>query len=776
MSTHINRRQILSAGLALSASGLWRGPALARPGDAAAGVLHRFLGKGAEHIELRQVAGTAKQPWHRVQVARGRVVVEGSDPVALTRGAYSYLKSIGAASMSWEGDRVALPARFEPHKGVRNATPFQYRAYLNTCTFGYTTPWWDWARWQREIDWMALHGINLPLAMEGQEFVWQTLWSEQGLSAEELAGYFSGAAFTPWQRMGNIEGYDAPLPQDWILKKRDLQKQILGRMRELGMTPVLPAFAGYVPKAFAEKHGDARIYKMRAWEGFHETYWLDPADPLFAQLAARFLDLYTETYGEGTHYLADAFNEMLPPIAADGADAAKASYGDATANKSAAEAVDPVVKAKRLAGYGAAIYESIAKARPGAVWVMQGWLFGADRNFWTADAIAAFLRDVPDDKMLVLDIGNDRYADVWTRAEAFHGKTWIYGYVHNYGGSNPLYGDFDYYRTEIDAMATRKDTGHLAGFGVFPEGLDTNSVVYENMYDLAWGDGGKDQAAWLATYLRARYGAAPADLVAAWAKLSKAVYTTRYWTPRWWKNRAGAYLFCKRPTLDAVEFGATPGDHTLLGEAFDDLCVSGAPVANSDLFVFDMVEATRHYISGELDARLQAAITAYRAGDKAQGDLQAAAIDRLARKVDDLMGNQPFTLSAWVEAARAYGDTPADKAAYVENARAQVTVWGGNGNLNDYASKAWQGLYAGFYLPRWTQFLSTLRTQGADFDQAAFTTSIVDWEHQWVKTDTPLTVRRPAHALAAARDLMHEARILPGRPTQSGPSEHGGMA
>jgi hypothetical protein len=36
--------------------------------------------------------------------------------------------------------------------------------------------WWDWARWEKEIDWMALHGINLPLAFTGQETIWQKVF------------------------------------------------------------------------------------------------------------------------------------------------------------------------------------------------------------------------------------------------------------------------------------------------------------------------------------------------------------------------------------------------------------------------------------------------------------------------------------------------------------------------------------------------------------------------------------------------------------------------
>src|SRR6185312_8310185 len=123
----------------------------------------------------------------------------------------------------------------------------------------------------------------------------------------------------------------------WVARKRDLQKRILDAMRALGMEPILPAFAGYVPKAFADRHPEARIYRMRAWEGFHETWWLDPADPLFDRLAGRFLALYDAAYGRGRYYLADAFNEMLPPVG--GAPGGK--YGDASANRAAAQAVDP---------------------------------------------------------------------------------------------------------------------------------------------------------------------------------------------------------------------------------------------------------------------------------------------------------------------------------------------------------------------------------------------------------------------------------------------------
>lgn len=50
--------------------------------------------------------------------------------------------------------------------------------------------------------------------------------------------------------MGNIRGWGGPLSRRWHQKSVILQKKILTRMREFGITPVLPGFNGQVPQAF----------------------------------------------------------------------------------------------------------------------------------------------------------------------------------------------------------------------------------------------------------------------------------------------------------------------------------------------------------------------------------------------------------------------------------------------------------------------------------------------------------------------------------------------
>ena len=74
----------------------------------------------------------------------------------------------------------------------------RFRYYQNVCTFSYSSVWWNWNRWQREIDWMALNGINLPLAFTGQEAIWQRVYHKIGLTQQELDTFFGGPAFLAW--------------------------------------------------------------------------------------------------------------------------------------------------------------------------------------------------------------------------------------------------------------------------------------------------------------------------------------------------------------------------------------------------------------------------------------------------------------------------------------------------------------------------------------------------------------------------------------------------
>ena len=90
-----------------------------------------------------------------------------------------YLKHVAKCHISWNGDQLN-PAKplAKVEKTIRRVTPYKYGFYFNYCTFNYTMAWWDWDRWEREIDYMALSGINMPLAIVGSEAFWLVLDGE----------------------------------------------------------------------------------------------------------------------------------------------------------------------------------------------------------------------------------------------------------------------------------------------------------------------------------------------------------------------------------------------------------------------------------------------------------------------------------------------------------------------------------------------------------------------------------------------------------------------
>ena len=70
--------------------------------------------------------------------------------------------------------------------------------YMNVCTYGYSLGFVGWDYWIKHLDWMALNGINLPLAFVGQEMVMMRVFMEHyNLTLADMQAFFSGPAFLP---------------------------------------------------------------------------------------------------------------------------------------------------------------------------------------------------------------------------------------------------------------------------------------------------------------------------------------------------------------------------------------------------------------------------------------------------------------------------------------------------------------------------------------------------------------------------------------------------
>lgn len=407
--------------------------------SSSAELIKRVLPKQHQFFLIQSIVSENGMDVFEIESKKNTIILRGNSGVAIASAFYYYLTEYAHCQITWNGVNLKLPKNLPVVKNkVRKSTPYEYRYYLNYCTFNYSMSWWDWARWEKEIDWMALHGINMPLAITGEEYTWYLLYKEMGFSDNDLKDFFTGPAYFSWFWMGNIDGWGGPLPLDWMKSHFELQKKILARQRSLGMKPVLPAFTGHVPAAFKKKFPNAKLKATNWTNGFADTYILDSEDPMFAAIGKKFLQKQTALLATDHLYSADTFNENEPPSSAP----------------------------DFLGKLSARIYDGMSQADPKAIWVMQGWLFYSDRKFWKEPQTEALLKAVPNDKMILLDLATE-IEPVWKRTSGFYGKPWIWNMLHNFGGNTNLFGRMDVIATAPAQALNDPQSGKMKGIGLY---------------------------------------------------------------------------------------------------------------------------------------------------------------------------------------------------------------------------------------------------------------------------------------------------------------------
>ena len=184
--------------------------------------------------------------------------------------------------------------------------------------------------------------------------------------------------------------------------------------------------------------------------------------------------------------------------------------------------VPPSGDLKYLADVSRAIYNGMAESDPKAVWVLQGWAFMYQDEFWTQPRMKAFFDAIPDDRMVVLDLDCE-LTPMWKRTEAFCGKPWLWCNVQNFGRGVYLSGALKLDNQGLQATRRDPKSGRLAGLGFVNEGLCYNPVVYDLLLEMAWRDQPVDLNQWIADYALHRYGRPNPHAQRAWSLLLQSV-------------------------------------------------------------------------------------------------------------------------------------------------------------------------------------------------------------------------------------------------------------
>ncbi len=670
------------------------------------GLVKRVVPQYAKYIVLEQLPSDSVDRFELESKGR-KLIIRGNNANSMAVGLNHYLKYYCLAQYSWFKEEPLEVPSVMPK--VPNKVSLQARVperfFLNYCTYGYTMPWWNWEQWEHFIDWMALQGINLPLAITGQEAVWYEVWSEMGLTDEEIRSYFTGPAHLPWHRMQNIDRWGGPLPMGWLENQKELQKKIVARERELNMKPVLPGFAGHVPPCIKRIHPDAPLASLGDWAGFDTTCWcqfLDPESPLYAEIQKRFIEKEIEMFGTDHIYGIDIFNEMIPP------------------------SWEP----EYLGRVSRQVYESLVAADPEATWLEMTWLFWNERQYWEVDnRIEAYITSMPKEQRLLLDYYCERQP-VWERTNAYYGVPYIWCYLGNFGGNSMLAGNLDTVNVRIE-RAFEHGGSNFAGIGSTLEGFDCNPFMYEYVFEKAWNNPlTKDVSAWVERLADQRAGKVDDAMRAAWKLLADSVYNKV-------SSPGQMVRINQRPTMGEYhQYYIAPTyrySNIVLLDVLDNLLAAGS---ESRTRHFDIVNITRQLLGNWFGDLYADYVKAYKEKDY---DHMRELEQRMTTILDDtdslLATESAFLLGRWIRDARAIGTTDDEKDYYESNARNLITTWGeDDALLNEYGSRAWAGLTATYYAYRWREFFKDVNAAveaGKPFDEKAFHDRICRYEGQW---------------------------------------------
>ena len=694
------------------------------------GLLNRIVPGSADKFIIEQVKSPTD--FFELDQKGDKVVVRGNNYVSIANGIHWYLKYYAGVHLTWNNMQATLPEVLPAvAQKERRETNLKLRYDLNYCTFSYSMAFWDWNRWEREIDWMALHGINLPLAFTGVEGVWYNVLSKLGYEKKEINDFIAGPGFLAWWGMNNMEGWGGPNPDNWYKQQIALQQRILKRMKEYGIEPVLPGYSGMLPNNAKEKLG-LNVSDPGTWCSYRRPAFLQPTDPKFQTIAALYYKEMDKLFGKANYYSMDPFHE-----------------GGNT------QGVD-------LDAAGKAIMKAMKKTNPNAVWVAQAW---------QANPHTAMIKNLKQGDMIVLDLFSEsrpQWGDpqsTWYRKEGFGQHDWLYCMLLNFGANVGLFGKMDHV---IDGFYKAKESPFgktLKGVGMTMEGIENNPVMYELLCELPWRAEKFDKDQWLEGYVKARYGKSVPAVQQAWKILSNSVYNCPDESTQEGTTES---VLCARPA-EFIKHTSTWATSNVYYDAEDvteaaRLMLSAADgLKGNNNFEYDLVDVVRQAISEKGRQTHLEVMAAYRNGDPYGFKRSTKKFLHIIDLQDELLSTRPeFMVGNWIKSARDLGQTPEERDLYEWNARTQITTWGNreaadNGGLRDYSHREWSGVLKDFYKMRWEKYFNFLtdkmnRKSPQNIDFYAL-------EEAWTREHKVYPTQPQGEVISTAKRVFEEARL-----------------
>lgn len=676
---------------------------------------------------------TSPEDFFVISSRAGKIAIDGNNWISVATGLNWYLKYYAGIQITWNNPHANLSGVMpKPKTPERHSTKELLRYYLNYCTFSYSTAFWDWERWQQEIDFMALHGVNMPLAVVGTNAVWRNVLQKLGYDSEQIGRFIAGPAFQAWWLMNNLEGWGGPNPESYYVAQETLEKRIVAEYKTWGIEPVFAGYGGMLP-SFPPKLDSAYVTQNSGkWCGYDRPAFLQPSDSRFGKVAALYYSELEKLYGKAKYYAIDPFHE-----------------GGSTAG------VD-------MFAAGQAIFNAMREANPESTWVMQAWQAAPNNEM---------IRGLPFGGLIVLDLHSDcrpQWGDPqseWYRKDGFLGHDWIYCMLLNFGGNTGLYGAMQRVIDGYWLAKTEPNGRSMVGVGATMEGIENNPVMYELLFELPWRAEKPVKTEWLKEWVKVRYGRELPETIEAWQILGRTVYEPPYNAPR---DGEPENVMCARPALK-VNSVSSWGSSELYYDDKEFLKALELMVAVSDKykgcnnFEYDIVDVARQALANRANAMLRELEKLFDKGLKAEFETLSNNFLELILLQDKLLASRAeFMVGPWIESAMRNGTTiaPAEKDWYRFNARTLLTTWGNRhaanvGGLRDYAYREWEGMMRDYYYPRWKQFFDYINRT----EQIPLGLDFFDMEAAWTKGTQVYATVPYKNAIYMASEILRELSV-----------------
>ena len=683
---------------------------VATPQEAITGLLNRIGGNGAaDKFEIVIDANLAQdgKDVFVITSQNSKPCIKGNTQLSVATGINWYLNHHAHINLTWNNlttDLVnaTLPVPDSEEKHVCNTT---YRYDFNTCTFSYSMAFWTWERWQQEIDWMALHGINAPLNLVGLDVVTRKFLRELGVSENDINAYIAGPGFIAWFAMNNLEGWGGTInandvtmngnPDWWYTRQEQLCRNMLQRMRELGMQPVIPGFSGQVPNCIVNysingfSSGD--VVNNGTWAGgYTRPDILKPNTESYRTFAAVYYKHLHEVMGVSEFYSIDPFHEGSLPSGVSN------------------ETCYPNIMVELDKYYNGVSQEDKAKNNVDEApkWIIQYWQGVPQSGAFSAMSSYG-------DRFIGLDLFSDAPGKAKWNSDYYQGRPYIFCMLHNFGGRSGMHGRLE--STMNDYFRALAKGNNCKGIGATPEGTETNPILYDMLFELPWMDPATRPSAdkWLEEYAYSRYGVKNDNALAALQNLKKSVWAC----PTDQQGTSEAVILA-RPnwTVGSVSSWSTSA---IYWDTQDVLLAADQLSSISDIttadgianYNYDFIDVVRQSMV-DYAAQLLPLINAARnGGNNSEYTRLYQLYLQLMLDLDEMLSyDENFKLERWTSLARnianeVSGTTENDRRWLEWNARTQVTVWSkGDTDLHDYSNRCWAGLIKDFHYKRWKQF------------------------------------------------------------------------